>query len=37
MVEGCWGVSPLRLVLFYFADKTVAAVPQQMFVPVSGT
>ena len=35
-VEGCWGVSPFGFVMFYFADRTVAVVPQQQFHKVQG-
>jgi len=38
-VEGCWGLVPvtpqLRVVVFYFADRTIAAVPASMFTRVS--
>ena len=34
-IEGCWGVVPLtpqiRVVVLYFSDKTMAAVPAQIF------
>jgi hypothetical protein len=30
-IEGCWGVSPLGVVNFYFADRTVVAIPQDVF------
>ncbi len=33
-VEGCWGVSPLGVVNFYFADRTVVAIPQEVFQKV---
>lgn len=40
-VEGCWTVVPitpqLRVVLFYFLDRTIAAVPAGMFVRVSSS
>ena len=34
--EGCWGLSPLGLVMFYFDDKTVAMVPADSFQRVQG-
>ena len=35
--EGCAGASPLGVLMFYFhGDKTVAAVPADLFVPVTG-
>ncbi len=35
--EGCVGVSPIGVAMFYFlADKSVAAVPLEMFQPVTG-
>lgn len=33
--EGCWGASPIGVILFYFADKTVAAIPMRAFEPVT--
>ena len=36
--EGCYGISPLRLVMAYFStDRTVAVMPIQMFKPVTNT
>lgn len=35
--EGCAGVSPIGVVMFYFEDRTAAAVPVQAFVRVTGT
>ncbi len=33
--EGCWGLNPaLGLVMAYYSDKTVAAIPAQAFAPV---
>ena len=38
VLEGCVGVfGQIGLVLFYFSDKTVVAVPMQMFSKVSNT
>lgn len=35
--EGCWGgLQPVGIVLLYFADKTVTALPAQMFERASG-
>jgi hypothetical protein len=34
--EGCWGVSPFGLVMFYFDDKSVAVVPAEAFRKVTG-
>lgn len=38
-VEGCWGVVPIseqhRILVFYFADRTMAAMPPGLFVRVS--
>lgn len=34
-VEGCWGASPIGVVMFYFADRTVAAIPVQAFQRVT--
>lgn len=35
--EGCWGSSPqMGLVILYFADKTVVAMPTQFFEKASG-
>ena len=37
-IEGCWGVVPvspaLRVVVMYFSDKTMAAVPAAIFTRV---
>jgi hypothetical protein len=36
-IEGCWGAQPeAGVLIFYFADKTVAMAPIQMFEPVTG-
>lgn len=38
VIEGCAGVfSQIGLVLFYFADKSVVAVPMQLFSRVSNS
>lgn len=34
--EGCAGISPIGVVMFFFDDKTVAAVPVQAFTRVTG-
>ncbi len=35
--EGCWGARPDQgIVLAYFSDKTVAAIPVQAFAKVTG-
>ena|SRR5688572_20475 len=34
--EGCWGLSPMGVVMFYFSDKTVAIVPAEVFQKVTG-
>lgn len=36
-VEGCFGVSPFGVAVFYFADKTATAIPIQAFEKVSET
>lgn len=36
-IEGCWGLHPIGVVLFYFTDKTVAVAPRQSFQRVTGT
>ena len=33
--NGCWGASELGVVMLYFEDLTVAAVPMQVFVRVT--
>ena len=35
--EGCFGVMGGAVVVGYFSDRTVAAIPAQAFVRVSGT
>lgn len=35
--EGCWGVTRFGVVVMYFNDKTVSAIPVQMFVKVQGS
>ncbi len=32
--EGCWAGSPFGVIVFYFADRTVAVVPVNAFRPV---
>ena len=35
--EGCFGPSPVGVAMFYFKDdKSIAAVPFEMFAPVTG-
>lgn len=35
--EGCWSITPLApLVIAYFADKTVATIPTQLFKKAQG-
>lgn len=34
--EGCWGLNPLGVVMFYFTDKTIAVVPAEAFQKVTG-
>ena len=34
--EGCWGGSPVGVVMLYFSDKSVAAVPVRAFTKVQG-
>lgn len=34
--EGCWGASQLGVVMVYFDDKTVGAIPAEVFRQVSG-
>lgn len=37
-VEGCWALArPLDVVIFYFVDRTLAAVHTSLFRPVEGT
>jgi len=40
-IEGCWGLIPVhpsfRVVVFYFMDKTIAAVPASMFTRVNAS
>lgn len=33
---GCWGFNPIGVVMLYFSDKTVAAVPGSAFQKVIG-
>ncbi len=35
-IDGCWGMSPLRVVILYFADLTAVALPPNIFRPLEG-
>lgn len=35
--QGCWGASPIGVILLYFDDKTVAAIPVQLFERITET
>lgn len=35
--EGCWGVTTFGVVVMYFDDKTVSAIPVPVFVKVQGS
>lgn len=37
VIEGCFGMSPFGLIVFYFTDKTVFAMPPDMFKKVVAT
>lgn len=34
--EGCAGLHPMGLAMFYFADKTVVAIPMSQFARITG-
>lgn len=36
LFEGCWGVSPFGVAMFYFEDKTMAVIPAEAFKKVVG-
>lgn len=33
-VQGCWGLNPIGVVMFWFEDKTVASAPAQAFTEI---
>lgn len=37
VVEGCWGVNGADLVMLYFSDRTVVALPKQLFARLGGS
>lgn len=37
VIEGCWGVNGLDLVLIYFEDRTVASYPKDLFSRIGKT